>query len=185
MNPDLKGFISAAESIAKDAKTLFGDLSETQLNWQPSAKVWSVGLCLEHLIKTNNEILASVQARVDDEQQTTIFERMALGSTFFGKFILKASQPENKRQNKAPKVFAPATSQVTADVVTRLVENQEKVIALMRASAQLDLEKTIITSPVARFVTYSLWYAYKIIVTHERRHFAQAARVMKNADFPR
>lgn len=183
MNPDLKGFIAAAESVGRDARTMFGNLNERQLNWQPNAKSWSVGLCLEHLIKTNNQILASIQPRVSGDYQTTIFERLAIGSTFFGKFILKASQPENKRKNKAPKVFAP-TNQISANVVARFTENQEKVVALMQASEKLDLEKTIITSPVARFVTYSLWYAYKIIVTHERRHFAQAACVMKNPDFP-
>lgn len=184
MNPDLKGFIAAAESIGKDAAAMFGNLSEAQLNWQPNAKVWSVGLCLEHLIKTNTQLLASVQARVNGDYQATIFERAAIGTTFFGKFILKASQPENKRKNKAPKVFAPARSRVSADVVARFIENQEKVIALMRASERLDLEKTIVTSPVARFITYSLWYVYKIVVTHERRHFAQANRLIKDAQFP-
>jgi hypothetical protein len=185
MNTELNGFITAAKSIAYDAKTLFGGLSEGQLNWQPDAESWSVGLCLEHLIKTNGEMLGAVESHIDNTHKKTIFERLALGSSFFGNYVLKAVQPENKSKAKAPKAFQPASSSVAADVVDRFVANQERIIELMRASDKLDLEKTIITSPAASFVTYSLFNAYKIVVTHERRHFRQAQNVMELPEFPK
>lgn len=185
MNTELNGFITAAQSIAEDAKTLFGNLSEQQLNWQPDAKSWSVGLCLEHLIKTNGEMLGAVESHITGAHKKTIFERLALGSNLFGNYVLKAVQPENKGKLKAPKVFRPAASSVSADVVDRFVANQERIIELMRRSEKLDPEKTIITSPAARFVTYSLFNAYKIVVTHERRHFRQAQNVMKLPEFPK
>jgi hypothetical protein len=185
MNPELNGFIAAAKSIAYDARTLFGALSERQLNWQPNAESWSVGLCLEHLIKTNDEVLGAVESHISGGHKKTIFEKLALGSNIFGNYVLKAVQPENKGKLKAPKVFRPAASTVSADVVDRFVANQQKVIKLMEGSGKLDLEKTIITSPAASFVTYSLFNAYKIIVTHERRHFRQAQNVMEMSEFPR
>jgi len=48
----------------------------------------------------------------------------------------------------------------------------------------LDLEKIVITSPVAAAVTYSLMDAYRIIVVHEARHFQQAKRLTEEATFP-
>lgn len=185
MNPELNGFITAAKSIAYDAQTLFGGLSEAQLNWQPDPESWSVGACLEHLIKTNDEMLGAVESHITGAHRKTIFERLALGSNYFGNYVLKAVQPENKNKLKAPKVFRPAASDVAADVVDRFIENQERVIELMRRSERLDLEKTIITSPAARFITYSLFNAYKIVVTHERRHFRQAQNVMELPGFPK
>ena len=185
MNTELNGFIAAAKSIAYDAQTLFGGLTERQLNWQPDPKSWSVGLCLEHLIKTNDEILGGVESRIRGTRRQTIFERMAVGSNFFGNYILKAVQPENKSKLKAPKVFKPATSSVSADIVNKFVANQERIIELMRASEELDLARTIVASPAASFVTYSLFNVYKIVVTHERRHFRQAQNVMKLPEFPK
>jgi hypothetical protein len=185
MNPELNGFITAAKSIAYDAKTLFGGLSERQLNWQPNAESWSVGLCLEHLIKTNEEMLGAVESHITGDHKKTIFERLALGSNYFGNYVLKAVQPENRSKVKAPNVFRPAASKVSADVVDRFAANQERIIELMSRSDKLDLEKTIVTSPVARFITYSLFNAYKIVVTHERRHFRQAQNVMQLLDFPK
>ena len=185
MNAELNGFITAAKSIAYDAKTLFGGLSERQLNWQPNAESWSVGLCLEHLIKTNDEMLGAVESHISGAHKKTVFERLALGSNFFGNYVLKAVQPENKSKLKAPKAFQPAASSVATDIVDRFIANQERIIELMRASDKLDLEKTIITSPAASFVTYSLFNAYKIVVTHERRHFRQAQNVMELPEFPK
>jgi hypothetical protein len=185
MNTELNGFIAAAKSIAYDAKTLFGGLSERQLNWQPNPESWSVGLCLEHLIKTNDEILDAVKSHIENTHKKTIFERLALGSNFFGNYILKAVQPENKSKLKAPKAFKPASSDVGADVVDKFVANQQRIIELMRASDKIDLEKTIIASPAASFITYSLFNAYKIVVTHERRHFRQAQNVMELPEFPK
>lgn len=185
MNAELNGLINAAKSVAEDAKTFFGNLNVTQLNWQPNAESWSVGLCLEHLIKTNEEMLGAAQSHIDRTHRKTIFERLALGSNFFGNYVLKAVQPETKTKLKAPKVFRPVASNVNADIVERFVLNQQKVIAVMEASDKLDLEKTIITSPVAPVVVYSLWNAYKIVVTHERRHFRQAQNVMQTEGFPK
>jgi hypothetical protein len=48
----------------------------------------------------------------------------------------------------------------------------------MRATAELPIEKIIITSVVSPFVTYTLLDAYRILVAHERRHLEQAERVM-------
>ncbi|HZJ47286.1 MAG TPA: hypothetical protein VFD63_26145, partial [Pyrinomonadaceae bacterium] len=65
------------------------------------------------------------------------------------------------------------------------VQQQSELVTRMTASASLDLEKIVITSPVARVVTYSLMDAYRIIVVHEERHFQQAQRVTSESSFPR
>jgi hypothetical protein len=55
----------------------------------------------------------------------------------------------------------------------------------MRSLENKDPAETIITSPFASVVVYSLLDAFRLIVAHERRHFAQAQRVMETAGFPR
>src|SRR5262249_33934007 len=52
-NLTLPQIYDEAESIAVDAKALFGHLKLEQLNWKPSADSWSVSQCLEHLISSN------------------------------------------------------------------------------------------------------------------------------------
>jgi hypothetical protein len=54
----------------------------------------------------------------------------------------------------------------------------------MKATAELPIEKIIITSVVSPFVISSLWDVYHILVAHERRHLRQAGRVMRAPAFP-
>ena len=98
---------------------------------------------------------------------------------------MKAVQPQNPKKIKHPKVFAPTRSQINADIVDEFVAHQNKVIGYFEACRDIDLRKTVISSPVANFITYRLLDAFKIIVVHERRHFAQAQRVMQSEGFPK
>jgi hypothetical protein len=177
--------ISELEKIAIEARKTFGDLSAEQLNWKSSPESWSVGQCFEHLIMTNNEMLAVVEKHVDGTHKKTLFERMPFLPKFFGGFILKSANPENSAKRKNPAVFSPSKSDVSANVIEKFAENQQKVISIMRSSEKLDASKTIITSPVAKFITYSLADAYEIVVEHEKRHFRQAERVMQAEGFPK
>jgi len=55
----------------------------------------------------------------------------------------------------------------------------------MESSAQLPIDRIIITSTVSPVVTYSLVEAYRILIAHEHRHLQQAERVMQEQTFPR
>jgi len=49
----------------------------------------------------------------------------------------------------------------------------------------LDAARIVMTSPFVSFITYNLLDACRLIVAHERRHLAQAQRVMETPGFPR
>jgi hypothetical protein len=69
-------------------------------------------------------------------------------------------------------------------MIATFLDQQERLLRLMEASRELDLDGITITSPVLRFVTYSLMDACRIIVVHEQNHFVQATRVMESHGFP-
>ena len=85
---------------------------------------------------------------------------------------------------KAPKKFQPAQSDVSGSIVHDFVTQQGQLLEKIQATANLDLERIVITSPAANLITYSLMDAYRIIVVHERRHFQQAQRVTEQSGFP-
>jgi hypothetical protein len=184
MNSELDNLIKEARAIAVDAEKRFGELNAAQLNWQPNAESWSVGTCFDHLIKTNSEMCGAAESHIKGTHKATIWERLPFGHKFFGNFVIKATLPENPKKVKSPKVFAPTASDVRGDVVKRFVESHKRVVETLEASREIDSAKIIVTSPVAKFVTYSLLDAYTIIVQHELRHLKQAERVMQSEGFP-
>jgi DinB superfamily len=184
MRGELDSLISQAGVIAKDARQVFGSLSPGQLNWKPSAERWSVAQCFDHLITTNSGYLPIVDDVLRGRKKSSVWQKLPVLPGFWGKMLIKSLDPSSTRKIRAPKKFQPAQSNVPATIVEDFVAQQNQVIEKMRATANLDLERIVITSPAASLVTYSLMDAYRIIVIHERRHFQQAQRVTEESGFP-
>jgi hypothetical protein len=185
MNADLSNLIAGVESNAAEARSKFGALSKEQLNWKPSAEGWSVGQCFDHLIKGDDGILAKIEPITEGRHKPKFFERVPFLPKLFGHFLLKAVAPENPKKMKNPAVIDPAQSDIEADVVEKYLGVQKRAAAAMQASGNVDLEKTVMTSPVASFITYSVMDGYRVIVTHDQRHLRQAERVMQTEGFPK
>jgi hypothetical protein len=181
---EIQSLVSQADAIAVDARRVFGDLSKEQLNWKPSAERWSVAQCFDHLITTNGGYLPIVDDVLKGQKKSSVWQKLPFLPSLWGKMLIKSLDPAQTRKMKAPKKFQPAQSDVSGSIINDFVAQQEKIIEKIKASANLDLERIVITSPAASFVTYSLMDAYRIIVVHERRHFQQAQRVTQESGFP-
>jgi hypothetical protein len=179
--PDL---ITEANNIAAETTSTFGPLTAAQLNWKPSAERWSVAQCFEHLVTSNKGFFPRVDGVIAGIKPT-FWQRMPVIPGLAGKLLIKSLDPKSTRKIKAPKKFQPAQSDISASVLYDFVGQQAKIVEKMKATEHLDLDKIIITSPVAAAITYSMMDAYRVIVVHERRHFEQARRVTEEAAFPR
>ncbi|HEU4796357.1 MAG TPA: DinB family protein [Pyrinomonadaceae bacterium] len=186
MNEQLDKLIRDARTIVDDARSSFGKLSATQLNWKPSAERWSIAQCFEHLITSNQGYLPIIESVRTGTKKTTFWERLPVLPGLAGKMLIKSLDPASTRKLKAPKRFAPAQSNISASVIDDFAAQQDKIIEGMTATGHLDLEKIVVTSPAVSsgVVAYSLMDAYRIIVVHEQRHFQQAKRVTAEPGFP-
>jgi hypothetical protein len=185
VNLTLSEVFEEAEAIAADAKTLFGYLNAQQLNWKPGADSWSVAQCLEHLISINREYFPVFTRILKGEYGKTLLHRAPLLPAVFGKLMIKVVSPNFHQKLKAPAAARPSSSSIDPQIVDRFIADQRETLAMMRSLERHDPAKIIITSPFASVVVYSLLDTFRIIVAHERRHFAQAQRVMEMDGFPR
>ena len=185
MNEELPSLIDEAQAIAEEAEKTFGHLSPEQLNWKPNTDRWSVAQCFDHLIVINRGYFPRIREIADGKYEPSIKERLPLLPRVFGSLILKAVQPQARRKFKADRRFQPATSKLGGDIIAKFKAHQGEVVQLMKKTNRLNLRRIIVTSPVASFAPYSLLDAYKILLAHERRHMAQAQRVMEAEGFPK
>src|SRR5437588_10142924 len=181
-NGELRSLLEDMKAVADDAQKVFGGLTPAQLNWKPSAEQWSVGQCFEHLIKTNRGLFPTLEASARGERRSGLWERVSPLSGFFGRLVLRSLA--SKRKFPAPSALKPSSSDVDAGVIEQFVGHQGELAGLVRANEGTDLKGTIVTSAISPFVTYSMLDACRIVVAHERRHFAQARRVTENEGFP-
>ncbi|HKQ80038.1 MAG TPA: DinB family protein [Blastocatellia bacterium] len=174
-----------AEAIAGDARTLFGFLNLEQLNWKPATDSWSVAQCLDHLITINREYYPVFDRILSGDYRKAILHRLPFLPAMLGRLMIKALSPNTHQKLKAPVVARPSSSSIDSQIVERFVAHQREMLARMRSLENKHPAETIITSPFASVVVYSLLDTFRLLVAHERRHFAQAQRVMGTDGFPR
>jgi len=177
-------FVEKVKANTAEAKEAFGALSPEQLNWKPDANSWSVGQCLDHLTVTNQAELPALEAAMRGEHTSKFFEKLPWLPGFFGGYVVKLVDPTNVKKSKAPGVFKPSQSDVRADIFDEYLKTADKVVEIMNAMAGKEIEKMIITSPVAKFVTYSILDTFRMVALHDKRHINQAKRVMETQGFP-
>jgi uncharacterized damage-inducible protein DinB len=173
-----------AEAVAVDAKVLFGHLNSEQLNWKPAADSWSVAQCLDHLISINHDYHPVFDRILKGEYRKTFLHGMPFLPTIFGRLMVKTLSPDSQRKLKAPGAARPSSSSIDPQIVDRFIAHQRETLSKMRLLGNCDPAGIIITSPFASVVVYSLLDTFRLIVAHERRHFAQAQRVMETGGFP-
>jgi len=189
MNHDLQGsdlatILVEASLVADETKRVFGRLSGEQVNWKPREGEWSIGQCFDHLVISNRPYVQIFEEILAGRRRQRIWERMPLLPRLFGRLLINTLRPDSGRRAKARPAFYPSSSHIAPAIIATFLEQQERLLRLMEASRGLDLDGITITSPVLRFVTYSLMDACRIIVVHEQNHVVQATQVMESQSFP-
>lgn len=182
---ELDALVEELGAVTSEAREVFGALTPAQLNWKPSAESWSVGQCFDHLINTNRTFFPEMERVAAGTFKSSLWARVSPFSGLIGRLVIGSLDPVKGRKTKAARVFEPTKSDVDADVLEKFATHQEELVRRMRATAGVDLSRTMVTSPVTAVATYSLLDAYRIVVGHERKHFEQARRVTEEAGFPR
>lgn len=185
MNDRIQSLVGDLESISEDTQAIFGELSVVQLNWTPTAESWSVAQCYDHLIRINRLYFPLFEKMEAGPVSNTFWEKYSPFSGFFGRYLIKVLSPDYSKKVKTSKQAYPSASEIDGGIIEHFRDHQRQFIEhIGKLSPELNLEKTVLTSPLIGFVTYSLNDCLTMLVVHERRHFEQAKRVMDTQSFP-
>ncbi len=185
MSDEFAKLINEAETITKNVETVFGGLSFEQLNWKPNAKNWRIGQCFEHLIVTNSLYFPAIQKVIDGKHRNNFFSKVPLAVDLIAVLMKNSLNPEQKRKMKTFKIFEPAVSNVSETIIEDFAENQSKLIEMIKICKDFDVHKIKIAEPLSVALNLRLDDAFEILLMHEKRHFLQAERVLKEANFPK
>lgn len=183
MNDRIRNVIDELRNIVDDARTNFSSLSGEQLNWKPAADSWSVAQCLDHLIKTNEQFYPEFEKLASGNRKNTFWQRYSPFTGMGGRWLVNTIMNDSKKV-KAPSKDIEPPSEVAGDIVERFSANINDVIEKIESCSSADLKKTVVSSPFASVLTYTLDDAYTVVVEHSKRHIRQAKRVTETEGFP-
>lgn len=183
MANDVDGVISEFESVAADVRNTFGGLSAEQLNWKPAAESWSVGQCLDHLVKSNEEFYPELDKLAAGTRKNTFWQSWSPLSGIAGGFLVATLKKDGQKVKTNEKMTPP--SGISGDIVERFGKHQSELIEKLRASSSTEWRKVVLTSPFVKIMTYRMDVGLEAVIEHEKRHVRQAKRVLAMDGFPK
>lgn len=183
MDKNLSRVIEELGNISEDARSKFGELSVEQLNWKPAPDAWSIGQCLEHLIKANELYYGELDKLAAGTRENSFWENWSPLTSLVGGMLIKSLKSDDRKVKTVQKMTPP--SEIPGDIVERFFNHNFELAGRIEAAGNADLKKTVVTSPFMSLFTYRLSDGYEIIIEHEKRHVRQAERVTQMDGFPK
>ena len=180
----LAEIMTALAVAARDAEDSFGGLDGTRINWRPDATRWSVAQCLEHLVTANRLMREAAEVALRDRAPKSVWQRLPVLPGLMGRMLVRSQAPTSTRKFTAPTPARPAMSDIPTDIVLRFVEQHRALVEWVQTLDEARAARTIMASPFARVVIYSVLDGCRLMVAHDHRHLEQARRVTHTPGFP-
>ena len=182
MANDIDGIVAQLESVSIDVRENFGKLTFEQLNWKSAPESWSIGQCLDHLIRSNEEFYPELDKLAAGTRKNTLWQNWSPLSGIAGAFLVSTLKKDGNKVKTNQKMTPP--SDIPADIVERFSSHQSQFIEKIRSTAGANWHRAVLTSPFVKIMTYRMDVGVVAIIEHEKRHVRQAKRVIAMDGFP-
>jgi hypothetical protein len=183
--PEIEAFRKEFEQISADADAMVAPLNDPQLVWQPRPDSWSVAQCLDHLNVSARLYLPMLDEGIADAIRRGLYRPGPYAYSWVGRVIVHMFGPKTRVKVKTMQPFQPPPGRSRHEIMSAFKAYQVQYIDRLRQANGLDLARARVSSPLAKWIRMPLGSAFALMVAHERRHMAQAQRVIGAKEFPR
>lgn len=151
-----------------------------KLNWKQNTESWSVLECIEHLNKYGDFYIPEITNKIKSSKHKSseLFKSNWLGR-YFSKSV---AYNENLNKMKTFKSMNPINSKLDANTLKKFTDQQQQIIALLKASKTVNLDKTKTTISISKLIRLKLGDTFRVLIYHNERHIKQAEKVLSEAN---
>lgn len=151
-------------------------LSDRELNSRIQHGSWSVLECLQHLNLYGNFYLPEIESSLRNTKEKPDPE---FRPGFLGDYFAKSMQPKAKlNKMKTFKATDPINSKLDRNVINTFLEQQNRLLELLVASKNVNLNNTKTGISIAKWIRIRLGDTFRFVIYHNQRHVLQAERVL-------
>jgi hypothetical protein len=180
---ELRDYYEQIENIQEDAQELTAPLDDTQFNWRPSAKHWSISECLAHLNVVDRLDLPLLAEEIERGRGAGVTGSGPFRYGFIGRWFVGFMDAPPKFKLSAPELYLLPAGHLKDKVVQEFLSIHDRMLELVKKANGLDLVRIKVPSPVGPF-KLSLGQRFALLAAHDRRHLWQGWQVRKNRGFP-
>jgi DinB superfamily len=178
------------ENLLNQAETILKKGIEWQLiphgNFarKPSTEGWSANECLQHLNSYGRYYLPSIENVLIKSQRAEESSQFSPGwfGNYFTKLMLPTKEGKLSKKMKSPKDHSPKTIIESHQVIAEFIDQQEKLLQLLRKAKGIGLNKNRVGISIAPFIKLKLGDVFMFLIAHIIRHVQQAERALVKAN---
>ena len=160
-------------------------VSGERFSKQPSAESWSAKQCIAHLNIYGDYYLPAIsnaigKYRAHDNGMKETFTPGVLGN-YFTKIMSPDKDGMPLKKMKAFKNYIASNKEESDEVISTFIDQQEKLLSLLEAAKDINLNKIKIPISLNRFIKLKLGDVFMFLVAHNQRHALQAERALQAA----
>jgi hypothetical protein len=178
MNSRLEDYRQQFQRIAAEATALAGGLAEDRFWRRPADGGWSVGECFAHLTAVGSEEVQAIEKATAEARAKGIAGTGPFRCPAWERLIVWMTEPPVKQKAPAPKRFVPLPGQPAKVVMDGFLALQRQFVAQVERADGLDLRRVKVPTPIGQWLKLSLGGLLAQAAAHERRHLAQAKKVL-------
>ncbi len=181
-NTLLDSLADHTESFLQKAVSEWQMLPHHQFAFKAAPDKWSANQCLAHLNEYGRYYLplmeTAIEGAIQSGQNPSVrFKAGWLGNYFTGMMLNNADGMPVKKMS-APKAYDPQTNDDSYAVIAAFIEQQEKLLVLLRKAKQINLNSIRIPISIAKFIRLKLGDTFLFLIAHNYRHILQADRAL-------
>ncbi len=164
------------EIIRQAIKRDFLNLDTDKLNLKPNPDAWSILECFEHLNRYAAYYLPELERGVKSLENTMPPNEWK--PTFLGKKSIESVAPENMKAQKTFKRMNPVNSHLEPIVMNKFLEYQDRFANIIDSALKVNANKKIVKIEFMKFMKLTLADTILFMDAHQRRHLAQARKLV-------
>lgn len=178
----LEGLSDHTEAFLQKATSEWQMTAHATFTKQPAAGSWSANQCIAHLNEYGRYYLPAIENAINaaltaQSAPASLFRPGWLGN-YFTEMMLTDLKGSPKKKMTAPKAYSPANTADSAMVVAEFIDQQEKLLLLLRKASQVNLNGSRIPISIAKFIRLKLGDVFLFLIAHNYRHIMQAQRAL-------
>jgi DinB superfamily len=167
---------SRASGLARD---LVAGVAPEQLILRVDSDCWSIAECLVHLNVSSEAAITKIEKACAEGREQRLLGVGPFRKDLRGALLRWFIMPPPRIRVRTSEKLEPSATGPVEKILPRFLTLQNELQELVMGAEGLDLNKVMVTSPVAGCVRYNLFSCFEIILAHQLRHFWQAEHIKK------
>jgi hypothetical protein len=182
-DPIIRSLLEQLDAVILDAKSLAGDMTAEEFNWQPGPRRWSVGQCLQHITLTARLYLEPVQAMTEQARKRQSERARPYREGAFTRWFVRSMEPPPSLRIRTFGKVEPSPRLDREAVLTDFEAVHRTLGELLSGVDSALLLQARMRSPFVSLLQFTFGQVYALNLAHARRHIWQARQVVAEPAF--